>query len=193
MSRVPKKADFMTVSIYSVLAAFVIYFSAALGACFDLSLDEQGKFDFENFANSLETVLADTNLVFSMLKEKGNALVFPVYTAFALGLYVLMKVTSKKKFHRKGEEHGSARWANKKEINSLLDKPTKQKKSFFKARDRPEKTDNSDKINSEISKENSEKNMDNPAENVSENINNKSETAKIILSKKTVCKCFTIC
>ncbi|MCM1059850.1 MAG: type IV secretory system conjugative DNA transfer family protein [Eubacterium sp.] len=123
----------MTISIYAVLAAFVIYFAAALGACFDLSLDGNGKLDFDNLANSLETTLADTNLVFSMVKGKGKALIFPVYTAFALILYVLMKVTSKKKFHRKGEEHGSARWANSKEIKSLLDKPPKRKKeNIFK-------------------------------------------------------------
>ena len=151
----------MTISIYAVLAAFVIYFSAALGACFDLSLNEDGKLDFDNLANSLEETLADTNLVFSMVKEKGKALIFPVYTAFALILYVLMKITSKKKFHRKGEEHGSARWANQKEIKSLLDKPPKKKKEnlfkrilvkikcWFKARDKPET-------------------LGNPAENISE-------------------------
>lgn len=48
MSRVAKKADFITISIYSVLAAAVIYFSAALGACIDLSLDDEGKADFDN-------------------------------------------------------------------------------------------------------------------------------------------------
>ena len=134
----------------------MIYFSAALGACFDLSLNEDGKLDFDNLANSLEETLADTNLVFSMVKEKGKALICPVYTTFALILYVLMKITSKKKFHRKGEEHGSARWANQKEIKSLLDKPPKPKKEnilkrilakikgWFKARDKPEISENSD-------------------------------------------------
>lgn len=127
MSRVEKKTDFVTISIYAVLAAFVIYFSAALGACVDLSLDENGKADFDKLANSLEATLMDTDLVLEQVKLKGNALIFPVYTAFGLGLYVLMKITGKKKFHRKGEEHGSARWANKKDIASLLDKPSKQK------------------------------------------------------------------
>lgn len=48
-----------------------------------------------------------------------------------------MKITGKKKFHRKGEEHGSSRWANKKEIASLLDKPPKKKKGEKKPRDQP--------------------------------------------------------
>lgn len=131
MSRVAKKPDFVTISIYAVLAVFVIYFAASLGACFDLSTNEEGKVDFDNLANSLETTLMDTELVFEQVKACGNAVMFPVFTAFGIGLYVLMKVTGKKKFHRKGEEHGSSRWANKKEIASLLDKPPKKKKGEF--------------------------------------------------------------
>lgn len=147
----------MTISIYAVLAAFAIYFAAALGACFDLSLDTDGKADFDKLANSLEATLMDTDLVFEQLKKGEKALQFPIFAAFGIGLYALMKVTNRKKFHRKGEEHGSARWANQKEINSLLDKPPKQKKEnifkrifikikgWFNARDKPEITDNSEK------------------------------------------------
>ncbi len=138
MSRMAKKADFVTISIYSVLAAAVIYFSAALGACIDLSLDDEGKADFDKLSGSLESTLMDTGLVIEQVKAGGKAVQFPVFTAFGIGLYVLMKITGKKKFHRRGEEHGSARWANKKEIASLLDKPPKQKKGERKARDEPE-------------------------------------------------------
>lgn len=137
MSRVAKKPDFVTISIYAVLAVFVIYFAAALGACFDLSTNKDGKVDFDNLANSLDSTLMDTDLIFEKVKEGGNALMFPVFTAFGIGLYVLMKITGKKKFHRKGEEHGSARWANKKEIASLLDKPPKKKKGEKKPCDQP--------------------------------------------------------
>ncbi len=133
---------------------FVIYFSAALGACFDLSLDENGKADFDKLAGSLETTLMSTETVKEQVKAKGKALQFPVFTAFGIGLYVLMKITGKKKFHRKGEEHGSSRWANKKDIRSLLDKPPKDKtisapekksqeeQTEHKARDEPEKEAN---------------------------------------------------
>ncbi|MCM1167134.1 MAG: type IV secretory system conjugative DNA transfer family protein [Lachnospiraceae bacterium] len=142
MSRVPKKPDFVTICIYAVLAVFVIYFSAALGACFDLSLDEDGKADFDLLASSLESTLMNTDLVFEKIGEGGKAMQFPIFTAFGIGLYVLTKITGKKKFHRKGEEHGSARWANKKEINSLLDKPPKQKRKLadlFKRKPKPKK------------------------------------------------------
>ncbi len=73
----------------------------------------------------------DTDVVLEQLKKGEKALQFPIFAAFGIGLYALMKVTNKKKFHRKGEEHGSARWANQKEIKSLLDRPPK-KKIFLK-------------------------------------------------------------
>ena len=72
MSRVPKKPDFVTISIYAVLAVFVIYFSAALGACFGLALDENGKADFDKLGNSLESTLMDTDLVFEKIGEGAN-------------------------------------------------------------------------------------------------------------------------
>ncbi len=116
-----------------------------------MSLDENGKADFDKLAGSLETTLMSTETVKEQVKAKGKALQFPVFTAFGIGLYVLMKITGKKKFHRKGEEHGSSRWANKKDIRSLLDKPPKDKtiiasekksqeeQTEHKARDEPEK------------------------------------------------------
>ena len=99
-----------------------------------MSLDEDGKLDFDTFANSLEATVSDTDLVFEYIQLGGYAVMFPIFTAFGLGLYVLMKITSKKKFHRKGEEHGSARWANQKEIKSLLDKPPKPKREKKQAK-----------------------------------------------------------
>ena len=74
--------------------------------------------------------MKDTSLVFEMVKQGGYAAKIPLFTAFGLGLYALNKYTNRKKFHRKGEEHGSARWANKKEIQSLADKPKKVKLPF---------------------------------------------------------------
>lgn len=62
-----------------------------------------------------------------MVKAGGYAAKIPMFTAFGIALYALNKYTSRKKFHRKGEEHGSARWANKKEIKSLADKTKKVK------------------------------------------------------------------
>ena len=127
MSRQPRKPDAVTISIYSALAGFAVYGSAALGACLDLSADESGKVDLDVLAQSLDTTLQNSELVLKMVQSGGNARTLPIFAAFGISLYALMKITSRKKFHRKGEEHGSARWANAKEVKSLLDKPKKPK------------------------------------------------------------------
>ncbi len=141
MSRVEKKADFITISIYSVLGAAALYTSAALGTCFDLAADSEGNVDFEQLTGTLDSTLTDTGLVFSQVQAGGYAMKFPVFAAFGIVLYVVTKITGRKKFHRRHEEHGSARWANQKEIKSLLDKPPKQKKAKGepKPRDEPKK------------------------------------------------------
>ena len=139
MSRTEKKADFITISIYSVLAGAALYTSAALGTCVDLASDSDGRLDFEQLTESFDTTLTDTHLVFSQVQAGGSAAKFPVFAAFGIGIYVLMKITGKKRFHRRGEEHGSAKWAGKREIRSLADRPQKKKKGKRKARDQPEK------------------------------------------------------
>ncbi|MCR5142853.1 MAG: type IV secretory system conjugative DNA transfer family protein [Ruminococcus sp.] len=96
----------------------------------DVSANENGKVDFDLLSKSLDRTLKDTKLVLDMVQHGGYAMKIPLFTAFGIGLYALNKYTSRKKFHRKGEEHGSARWANAKEVRSLLDKPKKVKLPF---------------------------------------------------------------
>ena len=97
--------------------------SAAVGACMDIAADDRGKVNFDMLSKSLDSTLKDTHLVFELVKAGGYAAKIPMFTAFGISLYALNKYTSRKKFHRKGEEHGSARWANAKERKSLEDKP----------------------------------------------------------------------
>ena len=82
MSRVAKKADFITISIYSVLAAAVMYISAALGACVDLAANDEGKVDFDVLTGSLDSTMTDTKLVLSQVQAGGNAMKFPIFAAF---------------------------------------------------------------------------------------------------------------
>ena len=81
-------------------------------------------------SKTLDSTLKNTELVFELVKAGGYAAKLPMFTAFGIGLYAINKYTSRKRFHRKGEEHGSARWANAKEVKSLADKPKKVKLPF---------------------------------------------------------------
>lgn len=131
--RQPKKPDATSIAIYAIIGIALLYVCAGLGACMDLNTDENGKIDLAAAMNGFESVLTNYSAVFEQLKLKGMALKLPIFGLFAEGIYVLMKVTDKKKLHRRGEEHGSARWANDKERKSLADKPQKKKKKKLTA------------------------------------------------------------
>lgn len=128
--RQKKKPDIITVSIYGILALAGVYCVGSIGTALDLSLDDSGAVDFNLFSESLNTVMSDTNTVLSHMADFSSyAFKLSLVGVCVIAIYALMKVTDNRKFHRRGEEHGSARWANDKERKSLLDKSTKTNKS----------------------------------------------------------------
>lgn len=123
-----KKPDLLTIVIYAAIVLALLYLAAGLGAALDLSKDENGALNFNAFGGEFEKILANPNAVFSQLANtQGAALQLTFFAAFAIGIYALLKYTSRKRLHRKGEEHGSARWATPKEEKFLADKPEKIK------------------------------------------------------------------
>lgn len=135
-----KKKDPLMLVIYAVIALFGLYFAAALGTAMDTSLDEKGGLDFTAFGNNIESTMTDTDLVFSHLVDTSSyGFKIPLIGTVAAALYIMLKVTTKKRLHRKGVEHGSARWATEKEAKSLADKPPKPKKGE-KAAPKPPKS-----------------------------------------------------
>lgn len=124
----PHKPDAATIVIYGIIALAVLYSFTALGACFQLNMTEEGKVDFVKAFNSLESTLTVPETVLGCLKVKGGWCVkMLAFGAFAEGIYIMTKLTDKKRFHRRGEEHGSARWGTQKEKQALADKPKKRK------------------------------------------------------------------
>lgn len=123
-----KKPDMLTIVLYGAIVFAILYASAALGAAMDLSVNENGKIDFTLLMSQFETVLTDTDTIWKHLTDtSGYSAKITLMVGFALGIYALLKLTSKKRLHRKGVEHGSARWATEKEEKSLADKTEKIK------------------------------------------------------------------
>lgn len=121
-----KKADPLTLVLYGIIVFAVLYVSAALGAAMDLSVDDKGVLDFTLLMSQIETVLTKPDVIMKHFTDfSGYSAKITIIVLIALGIYVLMKYTSKKRLHRKGVEHGSARWANEKEEKFLADKPEK--------------------------------------------------------------------
>ena len=126
-----KKPDLLTIILYVIIVFAVLYVSAALGAAMDLSVDEDGVLDFTVLMSSFEGVVAAPNVVGEHFTDfSGYSAKITMMVAFALGIYALMKYTSRKRLHRKGVEHGSARWANAKEEQFLYDNEDKKKHKY---------------------------------------------------------------
>ena len=120
----------LTILLYAIIVFAVLYVSAGLGAAMDLSVDDEGVLDFNLFMTEFEKVLTSTDIVGNHFTDFSSySFKITLMVAFALGIYALLKITSRKRLHRKGVEHGSARWANEKEEQFLRDNADK-KKSF---------------------------------------------------------------
>ena len=118
-----KKPDMLTILLYAIIVFAVLYVSAGLGAAMDLSVDDEGVLDFNVLMTQFETVLTSTDTVGAHFTNFSSySFKITLMVAFALGIYALMKYTSRKRLHRKGVEHGSARWANEKEEKFLADR-----------------------------------------------------------------------
>lgn len=123
-----KKLDPLSIALYAMIVLAVLYVSAALGAAMDLSVDEDGVLDFNLLMSNVESVLTAPDVVGTHFTDlSGYSAKITLIVAFALGIYALMKYTSRKRLHRKGVEHGSARWANAKEEQFLRDNEEKKK------------------------------------------------------------------
>ncbi len=123
-----KKHDFLTIALYAIIVFAVLYVSAALGAAMDLSVDDEGVLNFALLMSQFETVLTKPEVITEHFSDfSGYSAKITMIVGIALGIYALMKYTSKKRLHRKGVEHGSARWANPKEEQFLLDNADKKK------------------------------------------------------------------
>lgn len=143
----------LTILLYAIIVFAVLYVSAGLGAAMDLSVDDEGVLDFNVLMTQFETVLTSTDTVGAHFTDFSSySFKITLMVAFALGIYALMKYTSRKRLHRKGVEHGSARWANEKEEKFLADKVEKKKgkKPISEKPKSPFETDNNILLTQEV-------------------------------------------
>ena len=123
-----KKLDPLSIALIAVLVLAALYVAAGFGAALDLSKTDKGEIDFSAFTENVEKTLTSPETVFSSLSQSGSlSVTFAFAAAFAIGIYALVKYTSRKRLHRRGVEHGSARWATEKEEKFLADKSEKKK------------------------------------------------------------------
>ncbi len=124
MSTKKKKTGLGTILIYLGIVLVVLYFIAGIGLACDRSKDENGKISIgTEFISSVESSVLDYQGIFDTIGDNESyCQQFTFLGAMFIGLYALVKYTSRKRLHRKGEEHGSARWATEAEGKKLADK-----------------------------------------------------------------------
>ncbi len=121
----PKKKGLKDFIIYIVVAVILLVFGMWGGYILQVTAHKNGSINFQRALDSIDSYLnAETffNAAKSAITDGGKAKAGAVYGGLA-GLLILAWQISKtpKRFHRKGEEHGSARWGTDAEKKSVGD------------------------------------------------------------------------
>ncbi|MCM1524120.1 MAG: type IV secretory system conjugative DNA transfer family protein [Ruminococcus sp.] len=131
MGEPPKKTDTL---LYFIIAACVIAFPVIvlLGYTFEMTADEQGNIQIFEAVNHLAEYMTPLNFgraFGQIITGSGMTRKAAVVGFFGSLIAVMYRVMGNgKRYHRKGEEHGSARWGNKQEKEIIADTT---KKGFY--------------------------------------------------------------
>ncbi len=122
-----RKTSKSTLVIYGIIILLIIIAFWFLGASMDFAVKPDGKVDINLLGDGFNTVMSDPEILFSSLKNKGGYAPKMLFLGVcSTGIYVLYKYTEdKKRLHRKGVEHGSAKWGDDKEMKSLAENKEK--------------------------------------------------------------------
>lgn len=120
----PRKTSRSTLVIYGCIILVLLVLCTMLGAAMDYAVTSGGKIDFSLIEKGFNIIVSNPKLIFSALTRKGSYAPKMLFLGIMIiGIYILYKYTEdKKRLHRKGVEHGSAKWGDEKEMKSLADK-----------------------------------------------------------------------
>lgn len=120
----PKKTSNITYFVYLVIAILAIVLGCIFGYSIDLTLTDTNRIDIMAAVNQAEAVFASPSNAFkyALSDKKSYAFKGGVTGGMIVLIYAAYVSTTKKRFHRKGVEHGSARWGQEKEKLMLKDK-----------------------------------------------------------------------
>lgn len=119
-----RKSNTSSLILYGILVLFIIMACWVLGAAMDFAVKPDGKLDTGLIENGINRVLSEPKLLLSSLKkENGYAPKMLFLGICGTALFFLYKYSEeKKRLHRRGVEHGSAKWGDAKEMKALADK-----------------------------------------------------------------------
>lgn len=130
-----RKTSKITFVVYGIIILLIIIACLFVGSAMDYAVNPYGKIDINLMGNGFNRVLSNPDLLLSSLKNKNGYAPKMLFLGVAsTALYVLYKYSEeKKRFHRRGVEHGSAKWGDEKEMKSLADKGNPEFKPVLSA------------------------------------------------------------
>ncbi len=119
-----KKIDRTTLIVLCVIGVVLLIGCVVLGAAFDYAIGKDGSIDGSKISPALHYVLSHPALIVSALSKKGGYAPKMLFVGVCvIGIFALYKYSEEpKRLHRRGTEHGSAKWADDKEIQALASK-----------------------------------------------------------------------
>lgn len=109
--------------IYGIITIIIAFICAFVGGAMDFSLTTDGSVDIEKMGNGFNTVVNDVSYIFKNLFKPDSYVCKMLFLGVSgMGIFILYKYSEDpKKLHRRGVEHGSAKWGNEKEMKSLAE------------------------------------------------------------------------
>ncbi len=119
-----KKIDKTTLIVLSIIGVVLLVGCVVLGTAFDYALGKDGSIVGSKISPALSYVLSHPALIISALSNKGSYAPKMLFVGVCvIGIFALYKYSEEpKRLHRRGTEHGSAKWGDEKEIRALADK-----------------------------------------------------------------------
>lgn len=113
----------ITLIIYIIISVILLILCMFLGGALDASV-VNGKIDAAKIGNGFTSAMLHPMQIFKRLTNMNSYVSKMTFLgAMVIGIYALYKYSEEpKRLHRRGEEHGSARWGDEKEMHELADK-----------------------------------------------------------------------
>ena len=115
-----KKNSSITMIIYLCAAIIAICAGIMVGCAIDNTLQEDGDIDILAAISAVETI-KPKDAFLSATQSNSYAQKGGLAGLIVVGVYYAYTSTTKKRYHRKGVEHGSARWGTDDEKKALQD------------------------------------------------------------------------
>lgn len=122
-----KKIDKTTLIVLCVIGVVLLIGCVVLGAAFDYAIGENGSIDGSKISPALHYVLSHPAVIFSSITKKDGYVPKMLFVGVCvIGIFALYKYSEEpKRLHRRGTEHGSAKWADEKAVRALAEKEKK--------------------------------------------------------------------